>query len=301
MGKNSGKNLSLWFNGVEEAVDQVSFDSDYEELESTDSSTVSPTSEFLMNRTKRTISIDAILREDYGTEIATGTLTLDVKYRVTAKDTVLAAYEIGEIFTSDGTEVMSATDKVQPLGAEMFGKNMACSIGGSSVPVVSLSYNRTYGEFEATDTDTTGDATEFEAGRVKTVSTIEMIMYSEDADLLITDPASQAIILTFASGYTLTGNATFKKKGIITIAKGDLTKVTYDVTWNGAIVSTILTELSLGTSKACEIIYEEGTTNKEQTGNVILFTESISGDVSSVITVNYTGNWVGAVTEDELT
>ena len=301
MGKNSGKNLSLWFNGVEEAVDQVSFDSDYEELESTDSSTVSPTSEFLMNRTKRTISIDAILREDYGTEIATGTLTLDVKYRVTAKDTVLAAYEIGEIFTSDGTEVMSATDKVQPLGAEMFGKNMARSIGGSSVPVVSLSYNRTYGEFEATDTDTTGDATEFEAGRVKTVSTIEMIMYSEDADLLITDPASQAIILTFASGYTLTGNATFKKKGIITIAKGDLTKVTYDVTWNGAIVSTILTELSLGTSKACEIIYEEGTTNKEQTGNVILFTESISGDVSSVITVNYTGNWVGAVTEDELT
>lgn len=301
MGKNSGKNLSFWFNSVEEAVDQVSFDSDYEELESTDSSTVSPASEFKMNRTKRTISIDAILREDYGTEIVTGTLTLDVKYRVTAIDTVLTAYEIGEIFTSDGTEVMSATDSVEPLGAEMFGKNMACSIGGSSVPVVSLSYNRTYGEFEATDSDTTGDATEFEAGRVKTVSTLELIMRSETADLLDSSPASQAIILTFASSYTLTGNATFKKKGIVAISKGDLTKVTYDVTWNGAIVSTILIELPLGISKATEIRYEEGTTNKEQVGNVILFTETISGDVSSLILVNYTGNWVGAVTEDELT
>ncbi len=300
MGKNSGKNLKFWFDSLERAVDQVSFDSDFEELESTDSSTVSPASEFIMNRTKRTCSVEALLREDDGAEIATGTLTLDVKYRVTAKDTVLAAYEIGEIFTSDGTEVMSSTDKVKPLGVEMPGKAMACSIGGSGVPVTSLNFDQQFGEFDTTDTDTSGDATEFDAGRRKSTSTIEMIMRSEDADLLETSPASQAIILTLASGYTLTGNATFKKKGIVAIAKGDMTKVSYDVTWNGSITSTLDT-LTLGASTATEIRYEEGTTNKELTGNLILLGMTIEGDVSSLVKVSYTGAFVGAVTPDELT
>lgn len=300
MPKNSGKLLSFWFDSEERAVETVNFDSDFEELDVTDSSTVSPAMDFVMNRAKRTISITAFLRAANGAEINSGNLIAGNKYVVTAVDTVLAAYEIGEIFTADGTETMSATDKVRPLGAVLKGKDMALTVASVSVPVTSISFNEAWGEFDSTDTETTGDATEFIAGRRKSTSTIEVIMRSEDADLLDESPAAQTVVVTFGSGYTLTGSATFKKKSIAAIAKGDMTKVSYDVTWSGEITST-LNVLARGESKAVEVIYEAGTTNKEQTGNVILLNMTVSGDVNSVISVSYTGNWVGAVAEDVLT
>lgn len=300
MGKVSGKTLSFWFDDLEIPVDQIGFDSDFEELESTDSSTVSPASEFVMNRAKRTISIDQLLRPNDGTEINTGTLTKGTKYRVTAKDTVLAAYDIGEIFTAAGTEVMSATDKVTPISDVIKGKGISMTIGGVAFPVTSITFNQAFGEFDSTDSATVGDATEFISGRRKSTSTLEAIMRAEDADKLDTDPTPLALVITLATSYTLTGTATFKKKGIVAVAKGDMVKVSYDVTWSGEITSTLNT-LALGESKAAKIVYEPGTTDKAKDGDVILLNMTITADVNSLVTVNYTGNWVGAVDETEKT
>lgn len=294
--KNSGKNLSFWFDGVEQAVENVEFDSDYTELETTDSSTQSPASDFIMNRTKRTAKIDTILREANGATVSGGTLTKDVKYIVTLG--TVGGHVLGEIFTSDGTETPDGSNTVEPLGAVLPGKDIDLTVNSVTVPVTNFKFDDVYGEFDSTDSETTGDATEFITGRTKRTGTLEVIMRTEDADLLTSDPASQPIVLTFGSGYTITGNATFRKKTSVSNAKGDMVKTTYEVTFNGSITSTLANILTMATSKAVEIIWAEGTsTNKEATGNGIIMSASYEADVSGLIRVTYTMNFVGAVTE----
>lgn len=302
MGKVSGKTLQFWFDGVERPVEGTSFDSDYQELDVTDSSVSDNESEFLLNRTKRTLKVDALLAEADGAEIITGTLVKDTKYIVTlgtiTETLVPATYPVGRIFTSDGTGTCSGANKVKPLGVKLKGKSVSCTIATVNCPVTAIKYNEQYGEFDATDSGTTGDATEFIGGRAKRTCSLDVLMLSTAADKLSADPADQAIVLTFGSGLTLTGTGVFKKKAIVAASKGDIVKVSYEVNFNGPVTSTLFGILASAVSKAAKVIYSVGvSTNKEQTGNLMILSTAIDADVNGLIKVSYTGNWIGAVTE----
>lgn len=299
--KNSGKNLRFWFDGTERPVDSVEFDADFNEIETTDSSTPSPATDFIMGRAKRTTKISANLYEAHGAEIASGDLIPGKKYIVTAKDTVLAAYDIGEIFTAPSALTMSATDKVQPLGEVLNGKNISCSIAASPVPVTMLKFSEAYGEFDATDSSTTGDATEFISGRAKRTSSIELIQTQEDADALESDPEPQAVVLTFGSGLTISGNATFRKKTTVSNSLGDMVKTSYELSWNGAVANTLFGLLTPAVDKDATIIWAKGTTNKEVDGTLMILSTEIDADAQGLVKATYSGNWVGEVDEDVVT
>ena len=303
MGKVTGATLEFWYGGVEYPCNSVSFDGAWDEIETTDSATPTPSSDFILNRAKRTSKMEADLNDADGALKATGTLTANVRYRVTLgniTETVVShIYPVGKCFTSDGTGVASASNQVYPLGAKLPGKSIICSIGGANTAVTSMKYDETYGEFDSTDSSTTGDGTEWITGRTKRTTSVELIMQDTVADLLTTNPASQAIILTFGTSLTLTGNGIFQKKSTTSPAKGDMVKVSYDLLWQGAVVSTLARTLAMGASTATIVRWKGwgATTQKQVSGNAIVMSKSIEVDVNSMAKITYGLSWVGVPTE----
>jgi hypothetical protein len=300
MAKISGKDLELWFDSREYPVESVSADTDFDEIETTDSSTPGDGTDVIMNRATRSFKIDQLLRTALGAEVVTGTCVAGTRYLVTGGTVSESpnSYTVGMIFESAGTGALSGTNKVKPLGTVLPGKNVSCTVAAATVPVTSLKFSAQYGEFDATDSSTTGDSKEFITGRAKRATTIEMIMTNTDADKLTTNPTAQAVVLTFGSGLTITGSGIFKKKGAVPNAKGDMVKMTYELSWVGVPVSTLADVLPLASTKAMKIIFVRGaSTNKEYTGNAILMSLDIEADVNGVVKASYTGKWSGAVTE----
>jgi hypothetical protein len=297
MPKISGKDAQFWFGGVEYPAESITFDADFDQQEVTDSSTPAPSTDFVTGRVGMSTKVDVLLNDADGVEVATGTLTANTKYRVTLG--TIGGNLLGKIFTSNGSETASGTNKVKPLGAKLHGKNITLSVGGStSYPVRALKYTDQYGSFESTDTSTAAGYKEKIAGRTKRTGTVEAYMQNTVADLLVSSPSVQALIFTFGPGQTLTGNGVFNKKGAAVQCKGDIVKVTYEITWYGPVVSTLSQLLTPAVSTAAIIIYKTGaTTNKQVSGNAMVMSTSIDTDVDSPVKVSYTMDWIGAVTE----
>jgi hypothetical protein len=300
MGKVTGATLEFWYGGVEHPVESVTFDAAWEELETTDSSTQTPATEFLVNRAKRTGKVDQMMGKADGSTIATGSLVALTKYKVKLGSVTEGSttYPVGKIFTSDGTGAATASNQVATVGTKVPGKSIICSIAGNNCGVLNMKYSEQYGEFDSTDSDSPSDTTEFITGRVKRTTSIELIMKDTTADLVSANPAPVAVVLTFETGQTLTGSAVFTKKGHSSIAKGDMVKSAYDMTWIGPVTSTLYNQLTLGVSTAAKAIWKRGaSTNREVTGNMIVMNKSIEADVNGIVKISYGVAWVGAVTE----
>jgi hypothetical protein len=303
MAKVSGSTLEFWYGGVEYPVNSVTFDGSWDEIDTTDSATATPATEFITNRSKRTSKVEADLADVDGAEKTSGSLTLGSRYKVTGgsiTETVVShVYPSGDVFMSDGTGTCNATNKVKPLGAKLPGKNASATIASVSTAVVSFKFTESYGEFDATDTGTSGDGTEFIVGRAKRTSSIEVIMQDTVADLLTNNPTAVAVVLTLGSGLTITGNAIFTKKGINSIAKGDMVKVAYDMSWVGSVTITLANLLAMGASTATIIRWKGWgtTTQKQVSGNAIVIGRTFEMDVNSIAKVSYDLDWVGQPTE----
>jgi hypothetical protein len=292
-----GLTLRYWQNSLEQAVRKVDDDHAFDMLESTTTATTGTGKESVPGRAKRTISIETDLLSALGAEINTGTLTAGTKYQVTAKDSVLAAYEVGEIFTAAGTEEMSATDKVKALGTKHTGKDMSLTIGGSAFAVQQATYDVNYDEFDSTTTATAAPNKESVDGRAKSTSQLTCLMYRTTADQIInTAPSAQALVLTFASGLTVTGTGTIHQMSRSAEVNG-IVQVTYNIEWQGVPVEVGIGYLTMATAQAAKIIHETGSsTNKEVAGTVILFTRSVSSDTNGDTLITYTGVFNGAIT-----
>lgn len=311
--KVSGKDLQFWFGVsgalVEYPVTAVTFDGSWQELEVTDSATLSPATDFIMNRAKRTIKVDAFLDAAHGAQVATGNTLLGTKYIVALGNITQngIVYPVGKLFTGDGTVAATATNQIAPLGAKLPGKSIIGNLNNSAVGVTNIKYTDTYGEFETTDSNSTGDSTEFITGRTKRTTSIEMIMVDTTADMVEASPVSIPVVLTFGSGLTITGRGIFTKKSITSLAKGDVVKVAYDLTWVGEPVSTLVNMLTMGTpsSGTPHSFYVTwkglGTTDKQVTGTAVVVSMSIEADTNDVCKVSYNLDVVGAVTEAEFT
>ena len=301
--KNTAKDYEFWFGGREYPVESIDFNIDYDKSDSTDSSTASDGKEIVVGRGKRQSKIGAFLYKAEGTEIVTGTLTAGTKYLVTGGAITEGAksYAVGTIFVSDGTGTASGTNKVKPLGAIINGKTAACSVGGTVVPVTNFKYSAKWDETDTTDSSSSADIKESTIGRAERTSSIELIQTKEDADLLTSSPVSKAVILTFDSGITITGNAIFTKKGGLTASsKSDVVKVSYDLTWLGVPVMAGFNLIPANTSAAVKLVYAKGaSTDKAYSGSGIVTGYDISIDASKgeSAKVDYNLTYTTAVTE----
>ena len=298
MAKLVGNTLQFWFGAREYPVDSVDYGVDFSELDTTDTSTPADATDTILNRAKRQIKVTATLAEALGGEVATGTAVAGTTYLV-SKGTITEGaltYPVGTIFTSAGTGTLSTDNRVKPLGVKLIGKNIACTLT-SSVPVTSLKYSEEYGEYDTTDSGSTGDSTEWVTGRAKRTGSVELIMTAADADKITTSPASQAAVFTFGAGLTLTGTVILKKKSSVSNAKGDVVKTSYDMNWIGSVVSTLADVLTPAVSTATIIVWKPGTsTNKQVSFNAIVVGTTIEADVNSLVKVTYTLDVVGAPT-----
>ena len=313
MAKVSGKDLQFWFGVsgalIEYPVTGVTFDGAWQELETTDSSTLTPATDFIVNRAKRTLKVDALMAAAHGPQVATGNTILGTKYQVMSGNITQngIVYTTKKLFTGDGTVAATATNQIAPLGAKLPGKSIIGNLNNSAVGVTALKYTETYGEFETTDSNSPTDTTEFVTGRVKRTASVEMIMVDTTADMVEASPVAIPAVFTFGSGLTITGSAVFTKKSITSLAKGDVVKVAYDLTWVGQPVSTLLHMLPMGTpaSGTAHSFYLKwkgmGSTDKEVLGTAVCISMAIEADVNDICKVSYGLDVVGAVTENEYT
>lgn len=291
----TGKTLKFSMNAIEKEIKGVTFDDNYTMLDSTTTGTTAPGSESVVGRTKRTAKIDADFHDVLGGEISTGTLTAGTKYLVTAG--TVDTHAVGTIFESDGTEQCTVDNKVKPLGLKITGKTLAVSIASSTFACTSIDYAVKYTEFDSTTTGTATPSTEVVAGRFKATSKFEALMYRTTADLITASaPSSVAVVLTFASGLTVTGNAVLHQLSISDDVNG-IVKVTYNAEWQGVPVEVGIGDLAMATAQACAIIYETGTTNKAITGTLILMGKTVSSDTNGDAKISYDGALNGAITK----
>ena len=301
--KNTAKDYEFWLNGREYPVELFGQDLDYDKIDATDSSTASDGKEFTAGRGKRAVKIDAFLYKAEGSELATGTLTANTKYLVTLGTITEGAktYAVGTIFISDGTGTATSSNKVKPLGATVNGKTIACTVAAATVPVTNLKFSLKYDENDATDSSSSADLKEFVLGRGERTSTIEMIQTKEDADLLSSAPTAKAVVFTFDTGVTISGNAVFTKKGGLTASsKSDLVKVSYDLSWVGVPTLTGLNLIPANTPGTTKLVYAKGaSTDKAYSGTGVISGYDISADSTKGenIKVNYTLLFNGTVTE----
>lgn len=297
MAKVLGKDLEFWFDGVEVPVVSVSPSTEYDQEDTTDTATPGDGKDFLVIRGGRSFNVEAIMYEAPGSEINTGTLEAGKRYRVTAKDTVLSAYDIGHIFEAAGTEVMSGTDKVVPLGDKIGGKNMGFSYNEASYPVRELSFNLSYDELDGTDTATTGDAKETEVSRAERETTLNAIMRDDAADFLEDNPAVDDVELELTATTKVVGKGIPVAKSITNPTTG-FAEVNYTVKWQGAPTETNF-GLAGGVQKAFKLIFKRGSVaNKEYTGNCIITAKSVTCNVAGVARVTYTMRVNGEQTEN---
>jgi hypothetical protein len=300
MSKITGATLHFWFGGVEIPVNSATFEGAWSTIETTDSATPSPATEFIVNRAARTTKVEADLMEADGAEETTGTCIALQRYKVTGGTITetQGTFPNGSCFTSDGTGTISGTNKVKKLGDKLPGKGATCTVGGNSTGVVSMKFQEAYGEFDVTDTTTSGDGMETVVGRVTRTGNITLIMKDTVADLVTADPAPTAIVLTLGTGITITGNAIFTKKGISSLAKGDAVQVSYDMSWVGPVTIVASNQPTLVTSTACIIKWKPGSsTSKGVSGNAIVTGRSIETDVNGLAKATFDMKWDGAVTE----
>lgn len=295
MGKVVGKNLEYWFDGVEVPIISIKPSESFGTENSTDTATPGDGKDFEVILAERQFDVEANLYTPLGTEISSGNLVVGTRYLVTAAGATLtgAGYEVGEIFEATSALTMDVDDKVRALGTKVTGKDMGFTFNAVDVPLTDADINISYDELDVTDTDTTGDGTEYVVSRAERESKLSLIMRSEDADLLTTLPTEQASVLTFATGQTITGKTVPISKETTDESEG-VAKVDYAFKWKGAP-----TELECGLVPAVEhpfkIIYQRGaSTNKEITGNAIITKKSISVNRKGLAKVSYTFRINGA-------
>ena len=298
MSKVVGKDLEFWWDGVEYPVISETLSEVFDQLESTDTATPGDGKDFEVGRAARSFTIEANLYAPDGAELASGTLTVGERYRVTALGATLTGAgltAVGQIFEAATALTMDADDKVVPLGAKITGKDMSFTFNSTEIPATSMDISIKYDQLDGTDTATTGDASETLVSRAERESKVSGIVRSETADILTTAPTPQTTTLLFASGQTVVGKVTPFSKEVADEVKG-YAKIDYTFKWRGAPVETAV-GLATAVEKAFKIILKRGaSTNKEYTGTAIITEKAISAEIKGLAKVTYTMQINGAVT-----
>jgi len=291
----------LIIGGIDQAVTSVKYGRKADMFPATTTGTAAGGKESAAGRMESPISIEAPFFDVLGTEIITGTLVANTHYLVTGgtitETLVPGSYASGTVFQSDGTGTASETNKVKPLGSLITGGTLAITIGGSTRKITVIDYVEKLDEFPATTTGTNPYNKDIATGRAAITSKIDMIMYDNEADDLVNaSPTAKAIVITWKTGNTITGNAIFSNIDIPASVEG-IVKVSASVEWQGVPTVVGCGYLSLGTSQTYKAIYKVGsTTNKEVAGYITLTGRTFSCDAEKDAKIVYEGKLTGAIT-----
>lgn len=182
-------------------------------------------------------------------------------------------------------------------GVKITGATLSVTIGGQAFLAQSVDYNQQYDEFDATNTGTASPNMASVAGRFKATSSFTVLMSRATADKVVdAAPASVAVVITFATGATITGNAILHQMSISDEVNGACL-ITYNAEWQGVPVEVGIGTLTMATEQTFALVFETGSsTNKEITGNLILLSKSISSGVNEDTVLSYSGSVNGAIT-----
>jgi len=209
-----------------------------------------------------------------------------------------------ETITSRATRELKIDGLLKSGGVAQKGNNMNFLFNSVSYKVTDINFEETYDEIDQTDSGTTGDGTEFQAGFAERKTSLSL--WVQDTVASIARGVQKAATLTFASGITIAGNfrpESMKNEGEV---KGSI-KQTIDGTWQGSVTETPnpLGGLAMAVSKSVDIIYKVGTpttgTDKKLSGTATIFARSISAEASGEIKISWSMKFNGAVTETQWT
>ncbi len=175
-------------------------------------------------------------------------------------------------------------------GAEITGNTLAMTVGGVAVPLTKVDYNVAYDEHKITSSSSPVGFHEFGTVRAERKGKVDVYL-ENSADLALSNTAA-AVVVTLATGHTITGNAKFKNKAPV----GDVnefTKNSYDYSFQGEPAEVAVGEIA-GVVKDCLIEFEDG---KSMAGKAIIFTKDVSSEVDKEVKLSYGITFTGTVTE----
>ncbi|MEW6039922.1 MAG: hypothetical protein AB1633_00175 [Elusimicrobiota bacterium] len=180
---------------------------------------------------------------------------------------------------------------LKDTGAEITGNTLAMTVNGAAVPLTKLNYQVTYDEHKITNASSPQGFHEFGTVRAERKGKADVYMEGT-ADLALSNTAAP-VVITLASGHTITGNAKFKNKQPV----GDVnefSKNSYDFSFQGE-PTEVAVGLVAGVKTDCLI--EFVTDQKAISGKAIIFVKTVDSDVEKETKLSYDIVFTGTVVE----
>lgn len=176
-------------------------------------------------------------------------------------------------------------------GNEITGDTLSITIGGSTVRCISIDYDKQYDTADATTCASTPGVTEVLGTRHTSTTTVVAGMYKETADRLLPGgTADTAVVLTFKTGFTVTGNCLVVSQTDTSDANaGNFVEITLTLNWQDSPVEVgVVGDFVMNTPTPFVITYDTGTsTNKAVSGNCLVLGRTISANVNEGTRVTY--------------
>lgn len=175
-------------------------------------------------------------------------------------------------------------------GKKITGNTLALSVGGVAKNVTKVDYEVQYDEHNTTNASTPAGFTHSTAVRASRKGKLELWV-EDEADISLEDTAA-AVVITFDTGHTVTGNAKFSDKAPQGEVEG-VSKNSYSMTFQGAPIEVGL-GLAMATKKKCLI---EFATGKTYSGDAICFSKAVASGADDELKISHTIVFVDTVAE----
>ena len=179
---------------------------------------------------------------------------------------------------------------------KVLGKTITFVFNAITYNITDVSYDVAQDDIDVTDSATDANSTEFAAGLAKRKFTASMWMLDITPEPARNSP--QTATLTFSTGVSVAGTLIIESMKVSGNVK-DAQKVAITGSFQGTVTETALGLTAGGASKAVVLTVAPtlGVAPKTFTGNAVLMSKNIKGNIKSDVTVSYTLKFVGAVTE----
>lgn len=175
-------------------------------------------------------------------------------------------------------------------GKKITGNTLALTVGGVAKNITKVNYEVQYDEHNTTNSSTPAGFTHSTAVRASRKGKMD-IWVEDEADIALEDTAA-AVVITFDTGHTVTGNAKFSNKDPQGEVEG-VSKNSYALTFQGAP-----TEVGLGIPMAVKTdCLIEFATGKTYSGKAIAFGKVADCEADGELKMSYTIVFVDTVTE----
>lgn len=184
-------------------------------------------------------------------------------------------------------------DLLKSTGVPLLGKATTLTVDSVAFPIVDFEYSEQYGKDDCSETGAQFKSSG--ASRGKITAKLSAWVYGENADLT---GSGKAFVITFDTGYSISGTADFSGKTITGSSSG-FDKVSYSMEVNTS-TKTLSTLLAPATEQDFELNLEQGgVTSKDYKGRAYISQLTIKTSKDTAVTVDYQFEVTGAVEENK--